>query len=143
MRTGLSTSLIVVPAVLESENNCLVLKSLKPYSFSGPVHVCFSLSRISAMVIDLLVFKRRQCNLVTFEQDKSGRLLKYDPQTQQTTVIARDLFYPNGIAVSQDSSFLLFSYTSKSRYYLFNLMLFKLHLKCHPSLLCEIGSKTN
>ncbi|KAG0627086.1 hypothetical protein M758_2G172600 [Ceratodon purpureus] len=58
---------------------------------------------------------RKQCNLVTFEQDKSGRLLKYDPQTQQTTVIARDLFYPNGIAVSQDSSFLLFSYTSKSR----------------------------
>lgn len=58
----------------------------------------------------------RQCNLVTFEQDRSGRVLKYDPETRQTTVLARDLFYPNGIAVAQDSSFLLLSFTSKTRY---------------------------
>lgn len=64
-----------------------------------------------------LVFTLRQCHLVTIEQDRSGRVLRYDPQTQQTTVIARDVFYPNGVAVSQDSSFLLLSYTSKSRYY--------------------------
>lgn len=58
---------------------------------------------------------RRQCNLVTFEQDRSGRMMKYDPNTQKTTVLARDLFYPNGIAVSLDSSFLLMSFTSKTR----------------------------
>ena len=75
------------------------------------------------MILDGLVFKLSQCNLVTFEQDRSGRLLKYDPQTQKTTVLARDLFYPNGIAVSQDSAFLLLSLTSKSRYLMFNPLL--------------------
>lgn len=61
------------------------------------------------------VSKLSQCNIVTFEQDRSGRVLRYDPKTQQTTVLARELFYPNGIAVSLDSSFMLLSHTSKSR----------------------------
>ncbi|CAK9235301.1 unnamed protein product [Sphagnum troendelagicum] len=58
---------------------------------------------------------RRQCNLLIFEQERTGRLLKYEPSTQQTTVLAKDLYYPNGVAVAKDSTFLLVSLTSKSR----------------------------
>ncbi|CAM6049337.1 unnamed protein product [Sphagnum compactum] len=58
---------------------------------------------------------RRQCNLLTFEQDRTGRLLKYEPSTQQTTVLAQNVYYPNGVAVAKDSTFLLVSLTSKSR----------------------------
>lgn len=80
--------------------------------------------------------KTRQCNFVTFEQDRSGRLLKYEPGTQQTTVLARGLYYPNGIAISQDNTFLLLSLTSKVRCRL-NIP------SCHPcilSLMWEIYS---
>ncbi len=59
----------------------------------------------------------RQCNLLTFEQDRTGRLLKYEPSTQQTTVLAQNVYYPNGVAVAKDSTFLLVSLTSKSRYF--------------------------
>jgi sugar lactone lactonase YvrE len=53
---------------------------------------------------------------LTFEQERTGRLLKYEPSTQQTTVLAKDLYYPNGVAVAKDSTFLLVSLTSKSRF---------------------------
>ncbi len=59
----------------------------------------------------------RQCNLLTIEQDRTGRLLKYEPSTQQTTVLAQNVYYPNGVAVAKDSTFLLVSLTSKSRYF--------------------------
>jgi sugar lactone lactonase YvrE len=37
----------------------------------------------------------------------NGRLLAYDPETMETTVVLSDLYFPNGIAVSRDNDFLL------------------------------------
>lgn len=47
--------------------------------------------------------------------DKTGRLLKYDPNSKETTVIVSNLSYPNGVAVSKNGDFLLVAETSNCR----------------------------
>lgn len=39
--------------------------------------------------------------------DRTGRLLKYDPSTQQTSFVAGGFFYSNGVALAKDESYLL------------------------------------
>lgn len=41
------------------------------------------------------------------EHRPNGRLLAYDPATKETKLILADLYFPNGIAVASDNSFLL------------------------------------
>lgn len=41
------------------------------------------------------------------ENKPHGRLLKYDPQTKQTTVLLKDLYFANGVALSADEDFVL------------------------------------
>lgn len=48
-------------------------------------------------------------------EDSTGRLLKYSPKTKKTTVILKNLTYPNGIAMSRNRDFLLFAETTKTR----------------------------
>ncbi|KAL6993378.1 strictosidine synthase [Sarracenia purpurea var. burkii] len=40
-----------------------------------------------------------------------GRFMSYDPSTQQTKVLVRDLYFPNGVAISPDQSFVVFCET--------------------------------
>lgn len=40
-----------------------------------------------------------------------GRLLSYDPSTKQTKVIARDLYFANGVELSPDQDFVIFCET--------------------------------
>ncbi|CAH9098451.1 unnamed protein product [Cuscuta epithymum] len=40
-----------------------------------------------------------------------GRFLSYDPNTKHTRVLAKDLFFANGVAVSPDQSFVIFCET--------------------------------
>ncbi|XP_043720326.1 protein STRICTOSIDINE SYNTHASE-LIKE 4-like [Telopea speciosissima] len=44
-----------------------------------------------------------------------GRLLKYDPQTKETTLVLDDLGFANGVALSQDQDFLVVCETWKFR----------------------------
>ncbi|XP_024518195.1 protein STRICTOSIDINE SYNTHASE-LIKE 5 isoform X1 [Selaginella moellendorffii] len=44
-----------------------------------------------------------------------GRLLEYSPRTNQTTVLLRSLFFPNGVALSENEDFLVFCETSQAR----------------------------
>ena len=37
-----------------------------------------------------------------------GRLLSFDPSTNETKVLARDLFFPNGVVVSPDQNSVIF-----------------------------------
>ncbi|MFY9179042.1 MAG: SMP-30/gluconolactonase/LRE family protein [Venatoribacter sp.] len=45
------------------------------------------------------------------EHGGHGRLLKYDPSTKETTVLLRGLEFANGVALSQDESFVLVTET--------------------------------
>lgn len=40
-----------------------------------------------------------------------GRFLSYDPITHQTKVLVRDLYFPNGVAISPDQKFVVFCET--------------------------------
>lgn len=45
----------------------------------------------------------------------SGRLLSYDPATGRTTVLANDIWFANGVALSRDESFVAFVETNGLR----------------------------
>lgn len=44
-----------------------------------------------------------------------GRFMSYDPSTQQTKVLLRDLYFPNGVAVSPDQNSVVFCETPLRR----------------------------
>ena len=44
-----------------------------------------------------------------------GRLLRYDPATEETTVLVDDLYFANGVALSPDEDFLLLNETYRFR----------------------------
>ncbi|OIW05905.1 hypothetical protein TanjilG_23691 [Lupinus angustifolius] len=46
---------------------------------------------------------------LVFSGDDSGRVLKYNPATKETTVLERNIQFPNGISLSKDGSFFVFS----------------------------------
>lgn len=48
-------------------------------------------------------------------KDSSGRLLKYDPNSDETTVLLKDLAVASGVAVSKDGSFVLVSEFKRNR----------------------------
>lgn len=54
--------------------------------------------------------------LTAFSGDQSGRLLRYDPVTKEVKVLYHRLQSPNGITISKDGSFLVFSETAHCRY---------------------------
>lgn len=39
--------------------------------------------------------------------DKSGRLMKYEPETKTVTVLLDNIIFPNGVALSKDGQYLL------------------------------------
>ncbi|KAK1273940.1 Strictosidine synthase 1 [Acorus gramineus] len=60
-------------------------------------------------------FERREYGLVISTDDSTGRLMKYDSQTKQVTVLLRGLFFANGVAVSKDKSYVLVTETTRNR----------------------------
>ncbi|WP_371879554.1 SMP-30/gluconolactonase/LRE family protein [Nannocystis punicea] len=44
-----------------------------------------------------------------------GRLIKYDPQTKTSTVLAKDLYFANGVALSRDESYVAVNETYRYR----------------------------
>jgi len=60
-------------------------------------------------------YQRRNFMQLVFTADPSGRLLKYDPKTKETTVLLRDLQFPNGLSLSKDGSFFVFCEGSRGR----------------------------
>lgn len=42
---------------------------------------------------------------------RTGRLLQYDPATDEVTILARNLFFANGVAVDKDETYLVQSQT--------------------------------
>lgn len=52
---------------------------------------------------------------IMLEGEASGRLLRYDPPTQTTHVVLDGLAFPNGVQLSKDQSFILFTETTNCR----------------------------
>ncbi|KAH9659441.1 protein STRICTOSIDINE SYNTHASE-LIKE 3 [Citrus sinensis] len=79
------------------------------------------LERDSLVIIDacllllvILIRFERLAKLV-FSAEDTGRVLKYDPTTKQTTVLLRNLQFPNGLSLSKDKSFFVFCEGSVGR----------------------------
>ncbi|KAL6523276.1 Protein STRICTOSIDINE SYNTHASE-LIKE 10 [Orobanche gracilis] len=60
-------------------------------------------------------FYRREFIHSLLTIDKTGKLMKYDIQTERVTVLLRGLAFPNGVSLSNDRSFLLVSETTTRR----------------------------
>ncbi|XP_009797832.1 protein STRICTOSIDINE SYNTHASE-LIKE 3-like [Nicotiana sylvestris] len=60
-------------------------------------------------------YQRRNFMLLVYSAEDSGRVLKYDPSTKQTTVLLRNLQFPNGLSLSKDRSFFVFCEGAKGR----------------------------
>uniref|UniRef100_A0A7N0USU9 Strictosidine synthase conserved region domain-containing protein n=1 Tax=Kalanchoe fedtschenkoi TaxID=63787 RepID=A0A7N0USU9_KALFE len=58
------------------------------------------------------LYQRRNYMQLVFSGESSGRVLKYDPIAKQTTVLLRDIMFPNGLSLSKDGEFLVFSQAS-------------------------------
>ncbi|KAJ7548664.1 hypothetical protein O6H91_07G021600 [Diphasiastrum complanatum] len=58
-------------------------------------------------------FDLNQFPLDFLECRPNGRLLKYDPSTGKTTVLLKDLFFANGVALSEKQDFFVFCETFK------------------------------
>ncbi|KAL2230401.1 protein STRICTOSIDINE SYNTHASE-LIKE 13 [Sesamum indicum] len=52
---------------------------------------------------------------ILLEGEATGRLLRYDPHTRTTHVVMEGLAFPNGVQLSKDQSFLLFTETTNCR----------------------------
>lgn len=65
------------------------------------------------MSFTVFIFRNHTSVLLT--GDKTGRLLKYNIHTKETTVILKNLYFPNGVALSKNKEFLIFAETSTCR----------------------------
>ncbi|KAH7561328.1 hypothetical protein ACOSQ2_016235 [Xanthoceras sorbifolium] len=61
------------------------------------------------------VYQRRNFLQLVFSAEDTGRVLKYDPATKQTTVLVRNLQFPNGLSLSKDKTFFVFCEGSVGR----------------------------
>ncbi|KAH6772990.1 strictosidine synthase-like 3 [Perilla frutescens var. frutescens] len=53
-------------------------------------------------------YKRRNFLQLVFSSEDTGRVLKYNTKTKETTVLIRNLQFPNGLSLSKDGSFFVF-----------------------------------
>ncbi|KAK1268244.1 Strictosidine synthase 1 [Acorus gramineus] len=60
-------------------------------------------------------FRRRDWVWSILTREATGRLMKYDPSTRRVTVLLNHLAFPNGVALSQDSSSVLVVESTTSR----------------------------
>lgn len=60
-------------------------------------------------------YQRRNFMQLVFSAEDSGKVLKYNPNTKETTVLVRNLQFPNGVSLSKDGSFFVFCEGSVGR----------------------------
>ncbi|MBF0100197.1 MAG: SMP-30/gluconolactonase/LRE family protein [Desulfobacterales bacterium] len=60
-------------------------------------------------------FHQKEFLLDILESKPYGRLMKYDPNLNHVTVLIRDLYFANGVALSQNEDFILVNESSRYR----------------------------
>uniref|UniRef100_A0A6N2M356 Strictosidine synthase conserved region domain-containing protein n=1 Tax=Salix viminalis TaxID=40686 RepID=A0A6N2M356_SALVM len=74
-----------------------------------------------------IYFQRREYLLAIINADKTGRLMKYDPNSKKVTVLLTGLAFPNGVALSKDNSFILVAESFTMRILKFYLVGSEIH----------------
>ncbi|KAI3913375.1 hypothetical protein MKW92_001500 [Papaver armeniacum] len=103
---GLATSLV-------TEAEGVPLKFTNDLDIDDDINIYFTDSSVT--------YQRRNFIQLVSSGDNTGRLLKYNPNTKETTVLIRNLQFPNGLTMSKDKSFLIIcegSIGRLSRYWL-------------------------
>ncbi|CAH9082232.1 unnamed protein product, partial [Cuscuta europaea] len=60
-------------------------------------------------------YQRRDYSAIISSGDSTGRLLKFDPNTKQVSVLHDGLAFPNGVVLSRDNSYLLVVESQKNQ----------------------------
>ncbi|EEF29794.1 strictosidine synthase, putative [Ricinus communis] len=60
-------------------------------------------------------YQRREYIYAILSGDKSGRLLRYDPEDKKVRILLGNLSFPNGVALSKDGNFILIAETTTCR----------------------------
>ncbi|KAG7962053.1 hypothetical protein I3843_09G046800 [Carya illinoinensis] len=60
-------------------------------------------------------YQRRNYLSVILSGDKTGRLMKYDPENKQVTVLLNNLSFPNGVVLSENGHYILLAETTNCR----------------------------
>ncbi|XP_011016502.1 PREDICTED: strictosidine synthase 1-like [Populus euphratica] len=74
-----------------------------------------------------IYFQRREYLLAIINADRTGRLMKYDPNSKKVTVLLKGLAFPNGVALSKDNSFILVAESFTMRILKFHLVGSEIH----------------
>ncbi|OMO72267.1 Six-bladed beta-propeller, TolB-like protein [Corchorus olitorius] len=91
-----------------------------PFKFTNALDID-SNSGVIYFTDSSIFIQRRNYVMSAIMFDRTGRLLKYDPETKKVTVIYKGLGFPNGLALSKDNSFLILAETTKMRILKFRL----------------------
>ncbi|KAE9463336.1 hypothetical protein C3L33_04763, partial [Rhododendron williamsianum] len=81
-------------------------------------------------------FQRRNFMQLVFSGEDSGRVLKYNPETKETTVLVRNVQFPNGVSLSKDGSFFVFAEGCRGR-----KLLLKLPISAKVHYLLQLGGR--
>lgn len=106
-RTALSSSRTPARDIIERE------RKYNPFIFLVPGKKKIAIFFLSFIIS--LIFFFRDHFLILLEAESTGRLLRYDPPTKTTNVVLEGLAFPNGVQLSSDQTFLLFTETTNCR----------------------------
>lgn len=70
---------------------------------------------VDIVMINNGIFFFRAYAMAMQSGDKSGRLLKYDPRTNEVSVLLRGLSFANGVALNKDNDFVLVTETTAAK----------------------------
>ncbi|KAL9266881.1 STRICTOSIDINE SYNTHASE-LIKE 13-like protein [Drosera capensis] len=82
----------------------------------GPIFFTVTSTRYNRVQVYMTSFSCRNHFLIMLEGESTGRLLGYDPSTKQTHVVLNGLAFPNGVQLSKNHSFLIFTDTTNCRW---------------------------
>ncbi|OIW11497.1 hypothetical protein TanjilG_26863 [Lupinus angustifolius] len=60
-------------------------------------------------------YERRNYVSLILSKDKTGKLMKYDPQSKQVSLLLNNLSFANGVALSKNSDYILIAETNNCR----------------------------
>ncbi|KAL1351191.1 hypothetical protein HN51_015132 [Arachis hypogaea] len=61
------------------------------------------------------IYQRRNYISLILSKDRTGRLMKYDPQSKELTLVLNNLAFANGVALSKDGDYILIVETTNCR----------------------------